>query len=52
MFDATVPIYHVSGWYDDVLIGTLENYVAMATRPPTSRRAGVNGCSSVPGATA
>ena len=32
MLDATVPVYHVSGWYDDVLVGTLENYVALATR--------------------
>jgi putative CocE/NonD family hydrolase len=32
LLDATVPIYHVSGWYDDVLIGTLENFVAMTTK--------------------
>jgi putative CocE/NonD family hydrolase len=29
LLDARVPILHVSGWYDDVLVGTLENYVGM-----------------------
>ena len=32
LLDATVPIYHVSGWYDDVLVGTLENFVTMTTK--------------------
>jgi putative CocE/NonD family hydrolase len=32
LLDATVPILHVSGWYDDVLVGTTENYVNMTTR--------------------
>jgi hypothetical protein len=27
-----VPGLHVSGWYDDVLIGTLENYTNLTTR--------------------
>lgn len=27
-----VPILHVSGWYDDVLVGTLENFVNLTTR--------------------
>ncbi len=35
MLDATVPILHVSGWYDDVLVGTTENYVNMTTRAAT-----------------
>jgi uncharacterized protein len=25
-----LPILHISGWYDDVLVGTTENYVAIA----------------------
>jgi len=32
LLDATVPILHVSGWYDDVLVGTTENYVNLTTR--------------------
>ena len=27
-----VPTLHVSGWYDDVLVGTTENYVNLTTR--------------------
>lgn len=30
LLDARVPILHVSGWYDDVLVGTLENYTNMS----------------------
>lgn len=32
LLDATSPILHVSGWYDDVLVGTTENFVNMTTR--------------------
>jgi len=32
LLEATVPILHVSGWYDDVLVGTTENYVNLTTR--------------------
>jgi putative CocE/NonD family hydrolase len=32
LLDATVPMLHISGWYDDVLVGTTENYVNMTTR--------------------
>jgi putative CocE/NonD family hydrolase len=32
LLNAAMPIYHVSGWYDDVLVGTLENFVAMRTK--------------------
>ncbi len=35
LLDATVPILHVSGWYDDVLVGTTENYVNLTTRGAT-----------------
>lgn len=40
LLEATAPILHVSGWYDDVLIGTLENYVNMTrgARHPQARR--------------
>ncbi len=31
LLDAVVPMLHVSGWYDDVLVGTTENYVNMTT---------------------
>jgi putative CocE/NonD family hydrolase len=36
LLDATVPILHVSGWYDDVLVGTTENYVNLTTRAATA----------------
>jgi len=36
LLDATVPILHVSGWYDDVLVGTTENYVNLTTRGTTA----------------
>jgi len=36
LLDATVPILHVSGWYDDVLVGTTENYVNLTTRGATA----------------
>jgi putative hydrolase, CocE/NonD family len=28
------PAMHVSGWYDDVLVGTLQNFAALSTRSP------------------
>ena len=31
MLKAKVPILHISGWYDDVLVGTTENFINMAT---------------------
>ena len=31
MHRVTVPVFHVSGWYDDVLNGTLINYSALKT---------------------
>jgi len=30
--NSRVPGMHVSGWYDDVLVGTLENFVNLTTR--------------------
>jgi putative CocE/NonD family hydrolase len=33
-----VPVLHVSGWYDDVQIGTPLNYVGMTTRSPAELR--------------
>jgi uncharacterized protein len=35
LLEATVPILHVSGWYDDVLVGTTENFVNLTTRATT-----------------
>ncbi len=32
LLSSDVPILHISGWYDDVLVGTLENYVNMVRR--------------------
>jgi putative CocE/NonD family hydrolase len=32
LLEANVPMLHVSGWYDDVLVGTIENYVNLTTR--------------------
>jgi putative CocE/NonD family hydrolase len=40
LLEATVPILHVSGWYDDVLVGTTENYVNMTTRATTPEARG------------
>jgi putative CocE/NonD family hydrolase len=31
--DTSVPMLHVSGWYDDVLVGTTENFVNLKGRP-------------------
>jgi hypothetical protein len=35
-----IPGLHVTGWYDDVLVGTLENFVNLTTRAadPTTRK--------------
>jgi putative CocE/NonD family hydrolase len=40
LLNTRVPILHVTGWYDDVLAGTLENFVNMTTRAtdPEERR--------------
>ncbi len=35
--ESKVPSFHVTGWYDDVLVGTLENYVNMSTRAKDAR---------------
>jgi putative CocE/NonD family hydrolase len=32
LLDEQVPALHISGWYDDVLVGTTENYVNLTTR--------------------
>lgn len=32
LLKSDVPTLHVSGWYDDVLVGTTENYVNLTTR--------------------
>ncbi len=32
LLESTVPTLHVSGWYDDVLVGTTENYVNLVAR--------------------
>jgi len=34
----SVPVLHVSGWYDDELIGTPLNYIGMTTRAPAEVR--------------
>lgn len=31
--DVTIPMLHVSGWYDDVLVGTTENFVNLKGNP-------------------
>jgi putative CocE/NonD family hydrolase len=31
--DVSVPMLHISGWYDDVLIGTTENYAITRDKP-------------------
>lgn len=31
--DVDLPMLHVSGWYDDVLVGTTENYAIMRSKP-------------------
>ncbi len=31
--DVDIPMLHLSGWYDDVLIGTLENYTSLEQKP-------------------
>lgn len=30
---STIPMFHVSGWYDDVLVGTTENFVNLTGNP-------------------
>ncbi len=30
--DVTIPMLHVSGWYDDVLVGTTENFVNLTSQ--------------------
>lgn len=32
LLNVRAPILHVSGWYDDVLVGTTENFINMTTR--------------------
>ncbi len=32
ILETNVPILHISGWYDDVLVGTTENFVNLTTR--------------------
>jgi len=34
--DVDLPMLHVSGWYDDVLVGTTENFAAMSGKPNQS----------------
>ena len=53
ILDYAVPSLHISGWYDDVLLGTLQNFVNL-TGPSAPRRrcADCSGSSSAPGATA
>ena len=31
--DVTIPMLHISGWYDDVLVGTTENYAITRDKP-------------------
>jgi len=35
LLDVDTPMLHVSGWYDDVLVGTTENFINMTTRART-----------------
>ena len=37
MHRVTIPVFHVSGWYDDVLNGTLINYSALKTTSSTQK---------------
>lgn len=36
LLNARAPAMHVSGWYDDVLVGTLENFTALSRRNSSS----------------
>lgn len=40
LLQSPVPMLHISGWYDDVLPGTTENFINMTTRAtdPAARR--------------
>ncbi len=31
--DVAIPMFHISGWYDDVLVGTTENYAITKDKP-------------------
>ncbi len=31
--DVAIPMFHISGWYDDVLVGTTENYAITRDKP-------------------
>jgi len=31
--DVAIPMFHISGWYDDVLVGTTENYAITRHQP-------------------
>ena len=33
LLNSTIPMFHVSGWYDDVLVGTTENFVNLNGHP-------------------
>lgn len=37
LLDVDTPMLHVSGWYDDVLVGTTENFINMTTRARAPR---------------
>ena len=38
LLSSDVPTLHVSGWYDDVLVGTTENYVNLTTRGASDKQ--------------
>jgi hypothetical protein len=40
LLQSRMPMLHVSGWYDDCLIGTLENFSALTTRANTAEARG------------
>jgi len=31
--DVAIPMFHLSGWYDDVLVGTTENFINVGAKP-------------------
>ena len=33
LLGSTIPMFHVSGWYDDVMVGTTENFVNLKGHP-------------------
>ena len=47
--DVSIPMLHISGWYDDVLVGTTENYAITRDTPHQFLLVGPLGASHQPG---